>query len=161
MNCNEWLCHHHFTQMAIMETMIIYKWIQLWVCYSHTSSGSVVSPAHLFSPLKANKMLLTAPQLLIKYTFHTGKYKQMTTAQEGAAGGDNSGLWLAKSMGISCRIRKCKYNDKMPQRGHNYYSQLAEPDKKSHYECIQSSSDKEKQSLLQPILGRLLSQSDM
>lgn len=105
---------HHCIQMAIMETMIIYKWIQLWVCYSHTSSGSVASPAHLFGRLKANKMLLSAPQLLIKHTSHTGKYKQMTAAQEGAAGGDNSGLWLGKSMGISCRIRKCKYNEKMP-----------------------------------------------
>lgn len=87
MNGKERLCHHHCTQMAIMETMIVYKWIQLWVCYSHTSSGSVASPAQLFGRLKANKMLLTAPQLLIKHTSHTGKYKQMTAAQEGATGG--------------------------------------------------------------------------
>lgn len=57
-------------------------------------------------------MLLTAPQLLIKHTSHTGKYKQMTAAQEGAAGGEDSGL--AQSMGISCRISMCKYNNKMP-----------------------------------------------
>lgn len=51
------------------------------------SSGSLASPARLFGRLKANKMLLTAPQLLIKHTSHTGKYKQMTAAWEGAAGG--------------------------------------------------------------------------